>query len=107
VGACIAFTGSFSGAYRHFSGIRLELQTLRSVDDCPGCPFTPDEIVELSPSEAGFNPNNGTVAFSYCPRKTAPMYRWRMVGINEYNRMPHAVMISDRLLILVPAGSPD
>jgi len=102
VGTCIVFTGSFSGAYRHFNGIRLELQALTSTDDCPGCPFTPDEVVELSPREAGFNPDDGSVAFSYCPRKSAPVYRWRMAGISEYSRMPHAVMVSDRLLVLTP-----
>ena len=101
-GACIAFTGSFSGAHRHFNGIRLELQALADVDDCPGCPFIPGEVVELPPKEAGFNPNDGSVAFSYCPKKPAPVYRWRMAGISEYNRMPHAVMISDRLLVLAP-----
>jgi len=102
VGACIVFTGSFSGAHRHFNGIRLELQALTGIDDCPGCPFTPHEVVELSPREAGFNLDNGSVAFSYCPQKSAPVYRWRMAGISEYNRMPHAIMVSDRLLVLTP-----
>ena len=101
-GTCIAFTGSFSGAYRHFNGIRLELQALKSINDCPGCPFTPDEVVELSPRETGFNPDDGSVAFSYCPRKPAPVYRWRMAGISEYSRMPHAVMVGDRLLVITP-----
>ena len=102
VGACIDFTGSFSGAHRHFNGIRLELQALTGINDCPGCPFTPNEVVELSPKDAGFNLDDGSVAFSYCPRKSAPVYRWRMVGISEYNRMPHAVMVSDRLLVITP-----
>jgi hypothetical protein len=101
-GPCIAFTGSFSGAHKHFNGIRLELQALRSIDDCVGCPFTPDEVVELSPREAGFNPDDGSVAFSYCPKKSAPVYRWSMAGISEYSRMPHAVMVGDRLLVLTP-----
>jgi len=102
VGACIVFTGTFSGAHRHFNGIRLELQSLTGIDDCLGCPFTPDEVMKLSPREAGFNPDNGSVAFSYCPRKPAPVYRWRMAGINEYGRIPHALMVSDRLLVLTP-----
>jgi len=102
LGGCIIFTGSFSGAHRHFNGIRLELQALTGINDCPGCPFTPNEVVELSPKDAGFNPDDGSVAFSYCPRKSAPVYRWRMAGISEYNRMPHAVMVSDRLLVLTP-----
>jgi len=102
VGNCIFFSGSFSGAHRHFNGIRLELQALASIDDCPGCPFTPNEVVELSLRETGFNPDNGSVGFSYCPRTPAPMYRWSMAGMSEYSRMPHAVMVSDRLLVLAP-----
>ena len=101
-GKCIAFTGAFSGAYKHFNGIRLELQALRNLEDCPGCPFTPDETVELSPKDAGFNPNDGSVAFSYCPRRSAPVYRWSMAGINEYISMQHAAMLTDRLLVLEP-----
>lgn len=101
-GQCIAFTGSFSGAYKHFNGIRLELQSLTSLEDCPGCPFTPDEVAELSPRETGFNPDTGTVAFSYCPRKPAPVYRWSMAGMSKYSRMPHAIMVGDRLLVLEP-----
>lgn len=101
-GRCIAFSGSFSGSYRHFNGIRLELQAMADAEDCPGCPFVADEAVELSPREAGFDPDNGTVAFAYCPGKSAPVYRWRMSGISEYSRMPHAAMLTDRLLVLQP-----
>ena len=101
-GACIAFTGSFNGAYQHFNGIRLELQALSSLEDCPGCPFTPEEAVEIPPRDSGFNADDGTVAFSYCPRKSAPVYRWRMSGISEYSNLPHASMLGDRLLVMEP-----
>ncbi len=99
-GKCIAFTGSFSGAYRHFDGIRLELQALDGLEDCPGCPFTPDEAVEFPPRETGFNPDDGTIAFSYCPKTPAPVYRWIMAARSEYSRMPHVAMLADRLLVL-------
>ena len=100
VGACIAFTGNFKGAYENFDGIRLELDAIAGPDDCPGCPFVPDEVTEISPKEAGFNIEDGSVAFSYCPRK-AEAYRWRLAGISIYNRLPHATMI-DRMLVAAP-----
>lgn len=100
VGRCIAFTGSFEGAHQYFDGIRLELDSVSGPEDCPGCPFIPDEITELSPKEAGFDPATGSIAFSYCPQP-APAYRWRLAGISAFNRLPHATMV-DRLLVVTP-----
>lgn len=97
-GRCIAFSGSFSGAYENFDGIRVELDILKGPDDCPGCPFTAEEVAEISPSKAGFSRSAGTVGFSYCPQ-VAPAYRWRLAGISRYSRMPHAIM-NDRLLVV-------
>jgi hypothetical protein len=97
-GDCVVFEGSFEGAYEHFDGIRLEIAGISGPDDCPGCPFVPGEITELSARDAGFNPADGSLGFSYCPRK-AGAYRWRLAGISRYNRLPHATMV-DRLLII-------
>ena len=97
VGNCLAFTGSFEGQYQNFDGIRLELSRINGPDDCPGCPFVPQEVTEISPRDAGFNRQKGTIAFSYCPQK-APAYRWRLAAISIFNRLPHATM-TDRLLV--------
>jgi len=100
VGNCLAFTGSFEGAYENFDGIRLEVAPLQDLDDCPGCPFVPKEVSELSPRETGFNRKDGSVAFSYCPQP-GNAYRWRLAGISRFNRLPHATM-SDRILMVNP-----
>lgn len=96
-GRCIAFTGELSGAYRYFDGILLEIATLNGPEDCPGCPFVPSEVTELSTRDVNFKPNDGTIAFSYCPQ-TAKAYRWRLAAISVFNRMPHATM-TDRFLV--------
>ena len=101
-GRCIAFTGQLSGAYRYFDGVRLEIATLNGPEDCPGCPFVPTEITELSTRDVGFNAKDGSIAFSYCPQ-TANAYRWRLAAISVFSRMPHATM-TDRFLI---AGDPE
>ena len=98
VGNCSAFTGSFEGEYRNFDGIRLEIARLNGPEDCPGCPFVPQEVAELSPNDAGFDRKAGAIAFSYCPQKAAA-YRWRLAGISIFNRLPHTTM-SDRLLVV-------
>lgn len=96
-GRCIAFTGKLSGAYRYFDGVRLEIATLNGPEDCPGCPFVPGEVTELSIRDVGFDSRDGSIAFSYCPQ-TANAYRWRLAAISVFSRMPHATM-TDRFLI--------
>ncbi|MDL2316688.1 hypothetical protein LJC59_06370 [Desulfovibrio sp. OttesenSCG-928-A18] len=100
IGRCLAFTGSFEGAYENFGGLRLEIAGLDGPDECPGCPFVPEETNEISPREAGFDRNSGSIAFSYCPQK-ARAYRWRLAGISVYSRLPHATMV-DRLVVVEP-----
>ena len=101
VGSCLAFTGSFEGQYQNFDGIRLEIARLNGPEDCPGCPFVPQEITEISPKDAGFDRKDGSIAFSYCPQQKAKAYRWRLAGISIFNRLPHAIMI-DRLIVVTP-----
>lgn len=98
IGKCLAFTGSFEGAYENFDGIRLEVASVSGPDDCPGCPFVPTEVTEISPKEAGYDSTKGSVAFSYCPQPSNA-YRWRLAGISRFNRLPHATM-TDRIIIL-------
>ena len=96
-GRCIAFKAQLSGAYRYFDGIRLEIGTLNGPEDCPGCPFVPTEVTELSPRDVGFNAKDGSLGFSYCPQ-TANAYRWKLAAISVFNRVPHATM-TDRFLV--------
>lgn len=98
VGKCLAFEGSFEGAYQNFDGIRIEISQVNGPDDCPGCPFVAKEVTEFSPKETGFDPNTGAVSFAYCPQP-ANAYRWRLAGISKFNRLPHATM-TDRISIV-------
>ncbi|MDR2076957.1 MAG: hypothetical protein LBP61_08535 [Desulfovibrio sp.] len=89
-GPCLGFSGSLEGAYGNLDGIRIELSPVNGPDDCPGCPFVPREIALFSPSDAGFDPRSGEIAFAYCP-VPAMAYRWRLIGISVYTSLPHAV----------------
>jgi hypothetical protein len=100
VGDCLAFTGALEGEYRNFDGIRLEISRLNGPEDCPGCPFVPQEVTELSAREAGFDRESGEIAFSYCPQR-ALAYRWRLAAVSLHTRLPHAAM-PDRLLVVTP-----
>ncbi len=98
VGNCIAFTGAFQGAYDNYDGVRLELSRVNGPEDCPGCPFVPEEVLEFSPQETYFDKKSGTIAFSYCP-SPANAYRWRLAGISIYNRLPHTVSPEQMLIV--------
>ncbi|MDR0826501.1 MAG: hypothetical protein LBN33_01295 [Desulfovibrio sp.] len=98
VGECIAFSGKLAGSYQNFKGLRLELDGLRDPEECPGCPFVADEVTELAPADAGFNPTTGDLGFSYCPRN-AQAFRWRMNARNVFNNLANASTL-ERLLIM-------
>ena len=89
-GPCLGFSGSLEGAYGNLDGIRIELSPVNGPEDCPGCPFVPREIALFSPSDAGFDPRSGEIAFTYCP-VPAMAYRWRLIGMSIYTSLPHAV----------------
>ncbi len=89
-GNCLTFTGKLTGAYDHFNGIRLETAPVNGPDDCPGCPFVPKEIVAFTPAQSGFNPDTGEIVLAYCPQP-ALSHRWRIIGVDVYNSLPHAV----------------
>ena len=89
-GQCLTFIGKLKGAYGNFNGIRLEVAQVNGPEDCPGCPFVPREILNFSPSQSGFDSDTGSITLTYCP-KTAPAYRWRLIGMNAYVSLPHAV----------------
>lgn len=98
IGSCLAFSGSFEGAFENFDGVRLEVAPLSGPEDCPGCPFVAQDVMEFSPKDAGFDRKTGTMSFSYCPQP-ANAYRWRIAGISIFNRLPHATM-NDRIVII-------
>ena len=98
VNNCISFSGTIEGAYRNLEGVRLELAPVNGPEDCPGCPFVPKEILDFTRNEVGLNMETGEFGFSYCPGK-AKAYRWRLAGVNSYNRLPHA-LTSVQLLLM-------
>lgn len=97
-GTCLAFSGLLSEAHHNLDKIRLELAAINGADDCPGCPFVPKQVLFFSPSEAGYNPDDGTIAFSYCPTP-AKAYRWRLSGISKYSRIPHTISYEQMTVI--------
>ncbi|MDR2161891.1 MAG: hypothetical protein LBO77_07150 [Desulfovibrio sp.] len=89
-GPCLAFRGVLEGAFANLDGIRVEVAPVQGSENCPGCPFVPRETAQFSPRDAGFDPASGAVTFAYCPGP-APAYLWRIIGINIYTALPHAV----------------
>lgn len=91
MGKCLAASGTVTGAVNNFDIIRIEVNSIQSDEDCPGCPFVPQEYQEFSASAAQFDVNTGQFLLSFCPAADAPMYRWRLVGKNVHPGLPHAM----------------
>jgi hypothetical protein len=89
-GPCLTFSGALEGAHGNLDSIRMELSPVNGPEDCPGCPFVPRETALFSRADAGFDPQTGDISFAYCP-VPAMAYRWRLIGVNMYSSLPHAV----------------
>lgn len=90
MGQCLAANGTVTGAVNNVDTIMIEVQSIQSYDDCPGCPFVAQEYQEFSASAAQFDAKTGQFLLSFCPVTDAPMYRWRLVGKNIHLGLPHA-----------------
>lgn len=88
-GKNLFFEGQLAGAYENLDSMRLEIQSIDGVEDCPECPFVANEVVTLSAPEIGFKAHDGSFGFSYSPH-AAKAYRWKMLGISKFSSVPHA-----------------
>ena len=90
MGDCLVARGTATGAIDNMSAVSIEVAAIQSYDDCPGCPFVPQEYSELAASDIQLDLESGGFMFSYCPATSAPMYRWRLVGKNIFPGLPYA-----------------
>lgn len=91
VNNCLDIRAAMSGVYGNLHSVRLELDGVSGPDDCPACPFHPSETYVLEDLKQSFNSSTGELHFSYCPRETAPLYRYRLIGINIFDTSQHAI----------------
>jgi len=87
---CIRVEAELNGNLRNIEYIALELQTAGSAEDCPTCPFNPNERVEYHPEDLGITSQQGAFSTLYCPTRKSDAYRWRLVGVNVYGTLEHA-----------------
>lgn len=90
IGNCFAARGTVTGAIANVDTVMIEIAPILSYDDCPGCPFVPQEYSEFSASGIQLDQETGQFMLSFCPTVSAPMYRWRLVGKNVFLGLPHA-----------------
>ena len=88
---CLSAYGTLSGNVANLTEVIFELQPLSGADACDNCPFTPAERAEFPANTLRGHPEVNTVRLTYCPREQAPLYLWRMVGINIHKRFPYAL----------------
>ena len=101
---CLLLSGVITGAAGNVDGFSVELEPLAAPIDatlppelrvqdntCEGCPFTPRETSEITPQEALQVQGGTRFNFTYCPKRSAPGFRWRLVARNVFMSFPFAV----------------
>ncbi len=88
---CIRVTAQLEGNLRNVDYVALELQTAGTAEDCPTCPFNPNERVEFMPAQIGLSSEQGALSTLYCPKRESSAYRWRLVGVNLHSSLEHAL----------------
>lgn len=88
--ACLVTNGVVEGAIQNVDTVTIEVAPIVASDECPGCPFVPQEWSEYDGPAIRLDMQSGRFGFSFCPSTPAPMYRWRLVGKNVYRGLPHA-----------------
>lgn len=89
-GSCLEVRAVMSGLYSNLDAVIMEFANV-SDGDCPGCPFTAKEQIQVPELAKIFNQNTGELKFSHCPRVKARAYRLRLVGVNVFDTSRHAV----------------
>ncbi len=90
-GGCLRIDAALEGNLRNVDYIALELQTAGDADDCPTCPFAPNERAEFAPEQLGISATNGAFRLLHCPARPSSAYRWRLIGVNVRTGLEHAV----------------
>ncbi len=101
---CLSISGKLSGNAQNLERFRLDLGPVNSAEDCPGCPFLASKSIWFTPEEARLDEKSGAFSLNYCPAADnlqAPAYRWRLFGINAYDKIQHASTVA-RLVVMPP-----
>ena len=85
---CLAVTADLTGSDRHVARYLLEVEP-RTADICPGCPFMPEEIVEVTPETIIKSGDVTRMTFAYCPRNSTDSYRWRLAAHSTFASVPY------------------
>ena len=85
---CLSVTADLTGSARHVARYLLEVEP-RTADICPGCPFMPEEIVEVTPESIISAGDVTRMTFAYCPRNSTDNYRWRLAAHSTFASVPY------------------
>lgn len=85
---CLSVTADLTGSARHVARYLLEVEP-GTADICPGCPFMPEEIVEVTPESIISAGDVTRMTFAYCPRNSTDNYRWRLAAHSTFASVPY------------------
>lgn len=100
--SCLKIIVAMKGAVKNIRSFSIELQPssissippeLEEFGYCDDCPFIPLEVATITPEKISENKSTNEVvySFTYCPKRKALQYRWRLVIKNIFTNFPYVV----------------
>lgn len=84
-GRCLDITALLSGNVQNLARLTLELE-IRS-DPCPGCPFSPTNIVRMDAGSEDWKRRGALVHVQWCGLEPDKAVRWRLIGHPVHSSM--------------------
>lgn len=75
---CLMIRATVTGAWRDLEAVYLEY----GVDECPGCPFTPERGDRFVPGDGQMTLADGALTLRVCGLEPTSAYRFRLTGVN-------------------------
>lgn len=88
--SCLTVEAKVTGAADNLDGVTLLLAETGPDRNCPDCPFTPENRVEIDRSSPLFSLNGQDLRLQFCGLSPSP-YRWRLVARNSFPALPPVV----------------
>jgi hypothetical protein len=80
--SCLEIRATLTGAYGNL--VRVELELAPSEEDCPSCPFQPQQTFAFEMDDPEITRTESSLTLLYCQLSESAGFRWRIVGYNVH-----------------------
>jgi hypothetical protein len=82
---CLEIRAGLTGAYGNL--VRVELELAPSDEDCPSCPFQPQQTLAFEMDDPEITRTGSSLTLLYCQLSESTGFRWRIVGYNVHSSL--------------------